>query len=77
MEGITRKIDFCEGWAITPVNALGYLRVMFTVHKLDETLKNLDRFGAVLVGEVVQYKETYRLCYIRGPEGMLIGLAEE
>ncbi|HEY8832235.1 MAG TPA: VOC family protein, partial [Gemmatimonadaceae bacterium] len=57
--------------------ALGYLRVMFTVDDIDETLDRLRRHGAQLVGEVVQYQETYRLCYIRGPEGLLIGLAEE
>ena len=60
-----------------PVNALGYLRVMFTVDDIDETLVRLRRRGAQLVGEVVQYEEAYRLCYIRGPEGLLIGLAEE
>ena len=60
-----------------PVNALGYLRVMFTVDDLDETLARLGRHGAQLVGEVVQYEQSYRLCYIRGPEGLLIGLAEE
>jgi len=60
-----------------PVNALGYLRVMFTVDDLDETLVRLRKRGAQLVGEVVQYEEAYRLCYIRGPEGLLIGLAEE
>jgi catechol 2,3-dioxygenase-like lactoylglutathione lyase family enzyme len=60
-----------------PVNALGYLRVMFTVTGLDETLARLLTHGAQLVGEVVQYQESYRLCYIRGPEGLLIGLAEE
>jgi catechol 2,3-dioxygenase-like lactoylglutathione lyase family enzyme len=60
-----------------PVNALGYLRVMFAVDDLDETLVRLRRGGAQLVGEVVQYEEAYRLCYIRGPEGLLIGLAEE
>ena len=60
-----------------PVNALGYLRVMFTVDDIDETLARLRRRGARLVGEVVQYEEVYRLCYIRGPEGLLIGLAEE
>jgi len=60
-----------------PVNALGYLRVMFAVDDLDETLGRLRERGAQLVGEVVQYKEAYRLCYIRGPEGLLIGLAEE
>lgn len=60
-----------------PVNALGYLRVMFTVEDLDDTLARLGQRGAVLVGEVVQYKDVYRLCYVRGPEGLLIGLAEE
>ena len=60
-----------------PVNALGYLRVMFTVDDIDTTLDRLRRRGAQLVGEVVQYEEAYRLCYIRGPEGLLIGLAEE
>jgi catechol 2,3-dioxygenase-like lactoylglutathione lyase family enzyme len=60
-----------------PVNALGYLRVMFAVDDIDETLTRLRKRGAQLVGEVVQYQQTYRLCYIRGPEGLLIGLAEE
>jgi catechol 2,3-dioxygenase-like lactoylglutathione lyase family enzyme len=60
-----------------PVNALGYLRVMFAVDDLDETLTRLRRRGAQLVGDVVQYEQSYRLCYIRGPEGLLIGLAEE
>lgn len=61
-----------------PVNALGYLRVMFAVDDLDETLVRLREHGAELVGsEVVQYEDMYRLCYIRGPEGLLIGLAEE
>ncbi len=60
-----------------PVNALGCLRVMFTVDGIDETLARLRDHGAQLVGEVVQYEEAYRLCYIRGPEGLLIGLAEE
>ncbi len=60
-----------------PVNALGYLRVMFTVDDIDDTLARLRTHGAELVGEVVQYEEAYRLCYIRGPEGLLIGLAEE
>ena len=60
-----------------PVNALGYLRVMFTVGDIDETLARLRGRGAQLVGEVVQYQDTYRLCDIRGPEGLLIGLAEE
>lgn len=60
-----------------PVNALGYLRVMFTVDDIDETLARLLKRGAQLVGEVVQYEDSYRLCYIRDPEGLLIGLAEE
>src|SRR5689334_23400450 len=60
-----------------PVNALGYLRVMFAVDDIDETLARLRGRGAQLVGEVVQYEQAYRLCYIRGPEGLLIGLAEE
>jgi catechol 2,3-dioxygenase-like lactoylglutathione lyase family enzyme len=60
-----------------PVNALGYLRVMFTVKDIDEMLGRLRKRGAQLVGEVVQYENSYRLCYIRGPEGILIGLAEE
>src|SRR3954470_14078807 len=60
-----------------PVNALGYLRVMFAVDDIDETLERLRMRGAQLVGEVVQYKNAYRLCYIRGPEGLLIGLAQE
>lgn len=61
-----------------PVNALGYLRVMFAVDDLDDTLARLAEYGAELVSsEVVQYEDVYRLCYIRGPEGLLIGLAEE
>ncbi len=60
-----------------PVNALGYLRVMFAVDDLDDTLERLTRRGAQVVGEVVQYKDVYRLCYIRGPEGVLIGLAQD
>ena len=60
-----------------PVNALGYLRAMFTVEDIDETLVRLQKMGAQLVGEVVKYEEMYRLCYIRGPEGLLIGLAEQ
>ncbi|HEY4101763.1 MAG TPA: VOC family protein [Gemmatimonadales bacterium] len=66
-----------EDHRIAPVNALGYLRVMFTVSDLDDTLARLRRHGAQLVDEVVQYENVYRLCYIRGPEGLLIGLAEE
>ncbi|NUC18827.1 VOC family protein [Bacillus mycoides] len=60
-----------------PVNALGYLRVMFTVEDIDEMVSRLTKHGAQLVGEVVQYENSYRLCYIRGTEGILIGLAEE
>ena len=60
-----------------PVNALGYLRIMFTVENLDELLTRLRKRNAELVGEVVNYENIYRLCYIRGPEGLLIGLAEE
>ncbi len=60
-----------------PVNALGYLRVMFAVDDLDETLARLRPHGAEVVDEVVRYEDQYRLCYIRGPEGILIGLAEQ
>jgi catechol 2,3-dioxygenase-like lactoylglutathione lyase family enzyme len=61
-----------------PVNALGYLRVMFAVDDIDDTLVRLRKHGAELVSsEVVQYHDAYRLCYIRGPEGLLIGLAQE
>jgi catechol 2,3-dioxygenase-like lactoylglutathione lyase family enzyme len=60
-----------------PVNALGYLRVLFTVDDLDDTLARLRPRGATLVGRVVQYEHVYRLCYIRGPEGILIGLAQQ
>ena len=60
-----------------PVNALGYLRVMFAMDDIDDTLERLRTRGAQLVGEVVRYRDAYRLCYIRGPEGLLIGLAQE
>jgi catechol 2,3-dioxygenase-like lactoylglutathione lyase family enzyme len=60
-----------------PVNALGYLRVMFAVDDIDDTVERLRKHGAQLVGDVVEYEDTYRLCYIRGPEGLLIGLAQE
>ncbi|MBD1366077.1 VOC family protein [Mucilaginibacter sp. ZT4R22] len=60
-----------------PVNALGYLRAMFTVEDIDELVARLIKHGAQLVGEVVQYENSYKLCYIRGTEGLLIGLAEE
>jgi catechol 2,3-dioxygenase-like lactoylglutathione lyase family enzyme len=60
-----------------PVNSLGYLRVMFTVDDIDDTLARLGKLGATVVDEVVTYADTYRLCYIRGPEGLLIGLAQQ
>ncbi len=60
-----------------PVNALGYLRMMFAVDDLDETLSRVRPLGARLVGEIVDYQDVYRLCYIRGPGGLLIGLAQE
>lgn len=60
-----------------PVNALGYLRIMFTVEDIDDIVSRLIKIGAQLVGEVVQYEDAYRLCYIRGTDGLLIGLAEE
>jgi catechol 2,3-dioxygenase-like lactoylglutathione lyase family enzyme len=66
-----------EDHRTAPVNALGYLRVMFAVDDLDETLERLRKRGAQLVGDVVDYENVYRLCYIRGPEGLLIGLAQE
>jgi len=62
---------------VAPVNSLGYLRVMFAVDDIDDTLARLGKLGAKVVGEVVQYESVYRLCYIRGPEGILIGLAQE
>ena len=60
-----------------PVNAFGYLRVMFAVEDIDEMLTRLRKRGAQLVGDVVQYEDSYRLCYIRGPENLLIGIAEQ
>ena len=60
-----------------PVNALGYLRIMFAVDDIDDTLARLRSHGAEVVGEVAQYEDQYRLCYVRGPEGILIGLAEQ
>ena len=60
-----------------PVNALGYLRVMFAVDDLDDTLGRLTKLGATVVDEVVDYEAIYRICYIRGPEGILIGLAQQ
>lgn len=60
-----------------PVNSLGYLRTMFTVEDIDDTVSRLQKHGAELVGEIVRYESSYRLCYIRGPEQILIGVAEE
>jgi catechol 2,3-dioxygenase-like lactoylglutathione lyase family enzyme len=60
-----------------PVNSLGYLRVMFAVDDLDDTLARLRKLGATVVDEVVNYENVYRLCYLRGPEGILIGLAQQ
>jgi catechol 2,3-dioxygenase-like lactoylglutathione lyase family enzyme len=60
-----------------PVNALGYMRVMFAVEDIDDTLARLSRLGATVVDEVVRFQDAYRLCYIRGPEGILIGIAQE
>lgn len=62
---------------LAPVNSLGYLRVMFAVDDLDETLARLRKAGASLVGEVVDYEGIYRLCYLRGPGGILLGLAQQ
>lgn len=66
-----------EDHRTAPVNSLGYLRIMFRVDNLDELLSRLEKHGAVIVGEVVQFENIYRLCYIRGTEGLLIGLAEQ
>ena len=60
-----------------PVNALGYLRVMFAVTDIDDVVARLQKRGAELIGEVVQYEDMYRLCYLRGPEGIMIALAEQ
>lgn len=60
-----------------PVNSLGYLRVMFAVEDVDDTIARLSKLGATVVDEVVNYEDTFRLCYIRGPEGLLIGLAQQ
>jgi len=62
---------------MAPVNSLGYLRVMFAVEDIDDTIARLSRLGATVVDEVVDYADIYRLCYIRGPEGILIGLAQQ
>lgn len=71
------KPDVIADHRTAPVNALGYLRAMFAVEDIDELVARLISKGAQLVGEIVQYENTYRLCYIRGAEGILIGLAEE
>lgn len=68
--------DVVEDHRTPPVNALGYLRVMFEVDNIDETLARLWKHGAQLVGQVEQYEDVYRLCYVRGPEGILIGIAQ-
>ena len=72
-----RNLTMMSDHRNAPVNAFGYLRVMFTVEDLDDTLARLYQLGAELVDEVVQFEDAYRLCYIRGPEGILIGLAQE
>ncbi len=72
---ITPKIVSDHRYA--PVNTLGYLRIMFRVDNIDELVSRLLRKGAELVGEIVQYEDAYRLCYMRGPDGLLIGLAEQ
>ena len=69
--------DIISDHRTAPVNSLGYLRVMFTVDNIDELVSRLTKQGAQFVGEIVQYEDMYRLCYIRGPEGILIGLAEQ
>lgn len=69
--------EIIEDHRTAPVNALGYMRVMFAVDDLDATLEQLGKLGATVVDEVVNYQDVYRLCYIRGPEGLLIGLAQE
>lgn len=60
-----------------PSNTLGIRRIMFTVDNVDDTVARLRKHGAELVGEIAQYEDIYRLCFIRGPEGIIIGLAEE
>ncbi len=69
--------EIIEDHRTSPVNALGYLRVMFKVDNLEELLPRLARQGATVVGEVVNYENIYRLCYVRGTEGLLVGLAEQ
>ena len=72
-----RKASARTGPENAPVNALGIRRIMFTVDDIDDLVARLLAHGAELVGEVVQYEDTYRLCYIRGPEGIIVGLAEQ
>ncbi len=74
---ITTRPAIASDHRMAPVNALGYLRAMFTVDDIDDTLARLKKRGASVVDEVVDYEGIYRLCYIRGPEGILIGLAQE
>ncbi|KAA5533557.1 VOC family protein [Taibaiella lutea] len=71
------KPSVIEDHRTAPVNALGYLRAMFTVEDIEEMVERLIKKGAQLVGEIVQYENSYKLCYIRGAEGLLVGLAEE
>ncbi|MHA6804101.1 VOC family protein [Salinifilum ghardaiensis] len=63
--------------ADAPVNALGIRRIMFAVDDLDEVLPRLRAHGAELVGEVAQFEDSYLLCFVRGPEGIIVGLAQE
>jgi catechol 2,3-dioxygenase-like lactoylglutathione lyase family enzyme len=62
---------------VAPVNTLGIRRIMFAVDDIDATVARLQTHGAKLMGEIVQYEEVYRLCYLRGPEGMIVGIAQE
>jgi len=71
------KPDVVADHRTAPVNALGYLRSMFAVADIDDTVKRLTSIGGSIVGEIVNYENVYRLCYMRGPEGILIGLAQE
>jgi catechol 2,3-dioxygenase-like lactoylglutathione lyase family enzyme len=71
------KPEIISDHRTAPVNSLGYLRAMFTVEDIDELVARLAKKGAQLVGEIVQYENSYRLCYIRGAEGLLVGLAQE
>ena len=71
------RIAIASDHRAAPVNSLGYLRVMFAVENIDDTVARLGKLGATVVDEVVNYEGIYRLCYIRGPEGILIGLAQQ